>query len=81
MYDSTMIRTQLYIPEEYHQAAKMIAMRKDDSLANILRQFIAKGIKEERKYLKPQSLNDLTKLRITKGPKDLSTNMNKYLYG
>lgn len=80
MYNASMIRTQIYIPYELHQAAKTIAKRKDESLAKVLRQFIARGIKEERKQLKPKSLSFLTKLNITEGPKDLSSNMDKYLY-
>jgi predicted DNA-binding protein len=75
-----MIRTQIYIPEELHQAAKLIAKRKDRSLAKILRGFISQGIKEEKRKLKPKSLTSLSKLNITKGPKDLSSNMDSYLY-
>ena len=75
-----MIRTQIYIPDELHQAAKTVAKRKDEPLAKVLRKFIAKGIEDERKQLKPKSLSPLTKLDITEGPKDLSRNMDKYLY-
>lgn len=75
-----MIRTQIYIPEELHQKAKIIAKRKEESLAKLLRHLIAKGVIEEKKRLKPKSLSSLTKLNITGGPKDLSSNMDKYLY-
>lgn len=75
-----MIRTQIYIPYELHQTAKVVAKRKDESLAKVLRRFITKGIEEEKKQLKPKSLSSLAKLNITEGPKDLSRNMNKYLY-
>lgn len=77
---SIMIRTQIYIPDELHQAAKTVAKRKAKSLAEVLRKFIAKGVEEERKQLKPKSLSSLAKLNITEGPKDLSRNMDKYLY-
>jgi len=80
MYNANMIRTQIYIPDELHQATKMIAKRKNESLAKVLREFIATGIKEERKQLKPKSLGSLAKLNITEGPSDLSSNMDKYLY-
>ena len=80
MYNTNMIRTQIYIPDELHLATKAIAKRKDKSLAEVLRKFIAKGVQEERKQLKALSLNSLTTLNITAGPKDLSSNMDKYLY-
>ena len=57
-----------------------MAKIRNESLANVLRQFIAKGIREERKQLKPKSLSSLTKLNITEGPKNLSRNMDIYLY-
>ena len=80
MYNTIMIRTQVYIPEELHQAVKFVAKRKDESLAKLLRKFIAQGIREERKQLKLKSLSSLSKLNITAGPKDLSRNLDKYLY-
>ena len=75
-----MIRTQIYIPDELHQAAKTIARREEEPLAEVLRRFITKGIKEEKQRFKPKSLNILAQLNITAGPKDLSSNMDKYLY-
>lgn len=80
MYNAYMIRTQIYIPDELHQTAKLIAKIKDESLAEVLREFIAKGIMQERKQIKQKSLSSLTKLNIISGPKDLSRNMDKYLY-
>lgn len=80
MYNANMIRTQIYIPEEVHYMAKIIAKTKEEPLARVLRNYIAKGIKEEKKKLKPKPLASLAKLNITKGPKNLSRNMDKYLY-
>ena len=80
MYNTNMIRTQIYIPDNLHQTAKFIAMHKDESLAKLLRQFIARGVKDEKRKLKTKSLSSLAKLNITEGPKDLSSNMDKYLY-
>lgn len=79
-YNTIMIRTQIYIPDEIHHAAKKIARTKAESLAKVLRHFIAKGIKEENQKLKPKPLSSLSQLNITEGPKDLSSNMDKYLY-
>lgn len=75
-----MIRTQIYVPEPVHQAAKIIAQRQKKSLAELLRRFIIEGLQKEKKKLKPKSLASLTKLNITGGPKDLSSKMDKYLY-
>lgn len=75
-----MLRTQIYIPSNLHQAAKLIAERKEEPLAVVLRRFIAKGIKDEKENLKPKSLASLAKLNITKGPKDLSSRIDEYLY-
>lgn len=76
-----MIRTQIYIPESVHQIAKAIAQKKDESLAKLLRELIVRGLTEEKKRLKKKSLSTLAGLNISGGPKDLSTNMDSYLYG
>lgn len=76
-----MIRTQIYIPEDLHLEAKMIAKRKDESLAELIRKLVRAGVKEEKKRIAKNSLNSLAKLGITAGPKDLSRNLDKYLYG
>lgn len=75
-----MIRTQIYIPDELHHTAKHIARQKKESLANLLRRFITKGVKEEKANLKSKPLSSLAILNITEGPKDLSSKMDKYLY-
>jgi len=75
-----MIRTQIYIPEPVHQAAKTLARHQNKTLADLLRRLIVSGLKEEKKKIKPKSLAPLSKLNITGGPKDLSKNMDKYLY-
>lgn len=76
-----MIRTQIYIPSDLHQTAKMIASKNDKSLAELFRMFIYNGIIEEKKNVKHKSLASLSKLNIIGGPKDLSKNMDKYIYG
>lgn len=76
-----MLRTQIYIPEPIHQTAKYLAQVQNESLASLLRRLITEGIKEEKKKISPKSLSPLTKLNIKGGPKDLSANLDKYLYG
>lgn len=75
-----MIRTQIYIPEDLHTVVNTIAKIKDEPMAKVLRDYIARAVVEEKRNLKPASLTSLAKLQITKGPKDLSNNMDRYLY-
>jgi len=80
-YNLIMIRTQIYIPEEIHQATKFLAQKQGKSMAELLRSFITIGVVEERKKKKKQrSLSSLARLGIKSGPKDLSKNIDKYLY-
>ena len=76
-----MIRTQIYIPSDIHETAKIIASKSDKSLAELFRAFITVGILKEKKNMGANSLASLSKLNITGGPKNLSKNMDKYLYG
>lgn len=76
-----MFRTQLYLPENVHHSAKMLAKSRGLSLAELLRKCIERGVVEERERYKKKPLSSLAKLKITGGPKDLSANMDDYLYG
>jgi len=80
-YNLIMIRTQIYIPEEIHQATKFLAQKQGKTQAELLRNFITAGvIEEKRKKRKQRSLSSLARLGIKGGPKDLSKNIDKYLY-
>ncbi len=76
-----MIRTQLYIPETVHERVKVIARSKKQSLANLYREFINNGLKKETSKNRGGDLTVLAKLNIKGGPKNLSRDMDKYLYG
>lgn len=76
-----MIRTQIYIPETIHQETKLLARRKKQPMAELLRRFVIEGVKEEKRKIKPTSLDSLTNLKITGGSKNLSRDVDKYLYG
>ncbi len=73
-----MIRTQIYIPETLHERAKTVARSKKQSLANLYRSFIANGLKASSGG---GDLTALAKLNIKGGPKNLSSDIDKYLYG
>ena len=74
-----MIRTQLYIPETLHQRAQSVARNKKQSLSNLYRGFITKGLKTYEKH--GGDLTALAKLNIKGGPKNLSRDIDRYLYG
>lgn len=76
-----MLRTQIYIPENIHQKVKIIANLQNKSMADLIRRLIIVGLIKEEKRIKPKSLDAIAKLNITGGPKNLSSNMDKYLYG
>lgn len=76
-----MIRAQIYIPETLHERAKIIARIKKQSLANLYREFINNGLKKETSKNRGGDLTVLAKLNIKGGPKNLSRDMDKYLYG
>lgn len=81
LYTSNMIRTQIYIQETLHERAKMIAKNKKQSLADLYRMFIAQGVESTRQQQAKNSLDSLIKLGFRGGPRDLSKNMDHYLYG
>lgn len=74
-----MIRTQIYIQETLHERAKNMARSKKQSLANLYRDFIANGLKASQN--RGGDLTALAKLNIKGGPKNLSRDIDKYLYG
>lgn len=74
-----MIRTQIYIPETLHSQLKLLASRQKKSLAEVLREFIKQGM-VNKQNTGVKSLQSLIDLKITGGPKDLSKNLDKYLY-
>lgn len=71
-----MIRTQIYIPQELHQEAKALAKNRKEPVAQLFRDIIARGIIQ----IKQKPLSNLAKLNIKGGPRDLSQNLDKYLY-
>lgn len=76
-----MFRTQIYLPEELHLLAKLQAQREHESLAEFIRRCLEKGVKEKKSQTSLKHLSTLSELGITGGPKELSQNIDKYLYG
>ena len=83
MYNTTMIRTQIYVPREIHNQLTRLARSKHEPMAKIVRQFIKDGLRRVRaKDLSgKQALQRIANLRLKGGPRDLSRNLDHYLYG
>ena len=74
-----MVRAQIYIPETMHERAKLLAKNKKRSIAHLYRTFIASGLKTSEN--RGRDLTALAKLNIKGGPKNLSRDLDKYIYG
>lgn len=75
-----MIRTQIYVPETIHQRTKTIARQQKKSMADLYRSFITNGLYKEDISRRQTDLTLLAKLNVKGGPKNLSRDMDKYLY-
>ncbi len=76
-----MIRTQLYLPEEIIWELKLVAQRLDNSVAEIVRKALVKGIPqiEEKGQKNLDAIVGMVK--SDKAPRDLSENLDQYLFG
>ena len=75
-----MIRTQVFLPEETYQYIKIRAQRERKPSAQVIREVLEAGMKKSEKQNAGETLLQLAKLG-GKGPKDLSKNIDRYLYG
>lgn len=75
-----MQRTQIYLPEDIKIKAQRLASRRGIPLAAVIRQALEKEVKEAA-VAKENPLIHLAKFKIKGGPRDLSKNYKKYLYG
>ncbi|MFB6182037.1 MAG: ribbon-helix-helix protein, CopG family [Candidatus Magasanikbacteria bacterium] len=75
-----MKRTQLYIPENLHKKIKAEAREEGRSMSDLMREFLAEGLDNKKKQKGQVDLTDLANLNLSGGPKDLSKNMDNYLY-
>ena len=77
-----MQRTQIFLPEEYHLQLKMLASKLHLSKGAVIRLMLEKGLKQKEEFLGGgNDLGKLSKLKIKGGGKDLSQNLDRYLYG
>lgn len=75
-----MIRTQVYLPKTLYQDIDLIARREKKKKAQLVREILEIGLKEKKSVNVGDSLLKLAKIGA-RGPKDLSLQIDKYLYG
>ena len=80
LYISYMLRTQVYLPEDIYQEIKVAAKKENKATAQVVRELLEEGLSIKRqKSSIGKALLELTTIKA-KGPKDLSTNIDNYLY-
>lgn len=79
LYIIHMIRTQVYLPEELYQNIKLVAKKEKKSAAQVVRRALEKGLVAEKGETIGKALLELSRIGA-KGPRDLSENIDKYLY-
>ncbi|MBI3283194.1 ribbon-helix-helix protein, CopG family [Candidatus Curtissbacteria bacterium] len=77
-----MIRTQIYLPKDLYRNIDLIARREKKAKAKIIREALEKSLSQKQGNAGDTLLRiaKLAEKLNAKGPKDLSTNIDKYLY-
>lgn len=73
-----MIRTQIYLPKSLYQTIDLVAKKEKKPKAQVIRDMLEQGI--AKKATTGTTFLKLAKNPIKGLPKDLSTNIDKYLY-
>ena len=86
VYYKGMERTQIYLPKMQREKLRKMAQKKKITVSEVIRNMIKETLKVKNPSLaqKKEKLADIAK-RINamnkKGPKDLASNIDKYIYG
>ena len=79
-----MIRTQVYLPKDLYRHIDLVAKRAKKTKAQIIRDTLEEGLKKKKSYKNAGhvllEIAAMAKKYQWRGPKDLSTNHDKYLY-
>ena len=76
-----MIRTQVYLPKSLYRDLRLTALKDKKPTAQVLREALVAGLEEIKMNTKPDGgLLDLDKMAVKTGDKNLSKNIDKYLY-
>ena len=82
LYIRHMIRTQVYLPKSLYQHIDLVAKKEKKAKAQIIREVLEEGVKRKQGNAGKVLLEiaAMAKKYQWKGPKDLSKNIDKYLY-
>jgi len=75
-----MKRKQIYLTETLDREVGYLARKENKPQAEVIRELLEKGINKKKKMSGGEFLLKLASYGV-KGPKDLSTNLDRYLYG
>lgn len=76
-----MLRTQIYLPEDLRQEIDVVARKEKKPAAKVIRELLVEGVNNRHKETVGAAMSRLAALKVRGGPSDLSTNLDKYLYG
>lgn len=80
LYIRHMIRTQVYLPEDIYREVKVAAKKENKAAAQLVRELLEEGLSQKRKKSSiGKALSMLASIKA-KGPRDLSANIDRYLY-
>ena len=82
LYIRHMIRTQIYLPKDLYQHIDLLAKREKKAKAAVIREVLEEGVKRKQGNAGKVLLEiaAMAEKYKWKGPKDLSKNIDKYLY-
>jgi hypothetical protein len=78
-----MIRTQVYLTEAQARDIKLRARREQKREAEVIRELVSQGLQTSQRERQESTGESLLRLAAIggKGPADLSTRIDEYLYG
>ena len=78
-----MLRTQISLPPVMHRKLNRLAQERGQSMAEIVRSAVEKELEasEQVDHSGKTAIRNLLNIRAKGGPKDLSYNLDHYLYG
>jgi predicted DNA-binding protein len=80
LYVKHMIRTQVYLPKDIYQDIRLTAKKEKKPAAKLIRELLENALENKKQQANAgKALLELAKIG-GKGPRDLSTNLDKYLY-
>jgi len=74
-----MLRTQIYLPQDLRREIDVVARREKKPAAQVIRELLVDGVYSKQQESIGRAFSRLVNLNA-RGPKDLSTRLDHYLY-